>query len=73
MLRALLTCSPLSMLLLMGAVSFMGICTLPPCLVSEYCRRGSLYDVLQAAARDPAQAAQLTWRRRVHMVSAWTH
>lgn len=32
---------------------------------AEYCSRGSLYDVLQAAQRQPAVAAQLTWQRRL--------
>lgn len=35
---------------------------------AEYCERGSLTDVLQAAREDPQQAAQLTWRRRLCMV-----
>lgn len=32
---------------------------------TEYCARGSLYDVLRQAVRSPAAAAELTWRRRV--------
>lgn len=35
---------------------------------AEYCSRGSLFQLLQGAARDPTQAAQLTWRRRLSMV-----
>lgn len=31
----------------------------------EFCSRGSVYDVLRAAAQDPAKAAELTWRRRL--------
>lgn len=46
---------------------FMGLCTLPPALITEYCQRGSLYDVLQTAKRDASVAAQLTWRRRLGM------
>lgn len=34
---------------------------------AEYCARGSLYDVLQAARRQPAVAAQLTWQRRLSL------
>lgn len=28
-------------------VLFMGVCLEPPCLVTEFCSRGSLHDVLQ--------------------------
>ena len=35
---------------------------------AEYCSRGSLYDVLQAASRQPEAAAALTWRLRLQMV-----
>lgn len=48
---------------------FMGLCLVPPCLVSEYCTRGSMYDLLHEAARSPALAAKLTWHRRLRMVS----
>lgn len=53
------------------AVSFIGVCTMPPCLVTEYCSRGSLYDVLHSAAHDASLAAQLTWPLRLHMVRSW--
>lgn len=36
---------------------------------AEYCPRGSLFDLLQAAQRSPAAARQLTWGRRLHLVS----
>lgn len=90
-------------------IQFMGLCLMPPCLVTgqlpvlhrkdgrkpaadsheraccdvagqpvslprphthvpaEYCARGSLYDVLRAAATNPARAAELTWRRRLSL------
>ncbi|KAI7838908.1 hypothetical protein COHA_007314 [Chlorella ohadii] len=48
-------------------VTFMGVCLLPPCILTEHCSQGSLYGVLSKAARDPAFAAQLTWRRRLAM------
>lgn len=35
---------------------------------AEYCSRGSLYDVLRAAAQQPDKAAELTWQRRLGMV-----
>lgn len=41
-----------------------------PCLVSEYCVRGSLFDVLQEARRSPVMAAQLDWPRRLRLVRA---
>lgn len=49
-------------------VSVLGMVHSPPCIVTEYCSRGSLTDVLQAAAADPKLAAQLTWPRRLQMV-----
>jgi hypothetical protein len=49
-------------------VQFMGMCTLPPCVVTEYCARGSLTDVLKAGRTGkPAAAADLSWRRRLGM------
>ncbi|KAI8465776.1 MAG: kinase-like domain-containing protein [Monoraphidium minutum] len=48
-------------------VLFMGVTLSPPCIVTEYCARGSVYNVLFRARRDPALAAQITWMRRVEM------
>ncbi|KAL4422525.1 hypothetical protein ABPG75_008722 [Micractinium tetrahymenae] len=48
-------------------VSFMGLCPVPPCLVTEHCARGSLFDVLQGAAQDGVKAAELTWPLRLRM------
>lgn len=39
-------------------------CTHP----TEYCSRGSLYDVLRQACRDREAAGQLTWQRRLSML-----
>lgn len=51
-----------------AAVQFMGICKLPPCVVTEYCARGSLADVLRGGKQGkPGAAAELTWRRRLSM------
>ncbi|KAL6785226.1 hypothetical protein ACKKBG_A02970 [Auxenochlorella protothecoides x Auxenochlorella symbiontica] len=50
-----------------NVVGFLGLCTNPPCVASEYCARGSLTDVLRGAARSPARAAQLDWSRRLNM------
>lgn len=46
-------------------ILFMGICTDPPCVVTEYCSRGSLYDLLIAAREDEVLARQLHWPRRL--------
>ncbi|KAL4448086.1 hypothetical protein ABPG75_005305 [Micractinium tetrahymenae] len=43
----------------------MGLCQLPPCIITEYCPRESLYDVLKQASQRPDAAAELTWRRRL--------
>eukprot|EP00884_Botryococcus_braunii_P005423 jgi/Botrbrau1/14882/Bobra.0248s0001.1 len=48
-------------------VMFMGISFEPPCLVAEYCSRGSLSDLLGRARTTPAIAQQLTWFRRLTM------
>ena len=49
-------------------VQFFGFCTAPPCVVTEYCSKGSLTEVLQAARRTPSIAAKLDWPRRLSMV-----
>lgn len=36
----------------------------------EYCARGGLDSVLAEARRDPAAAAELTWKRRISLVGA---
>ena len=48
-------------------VSFLGLCTEPPCIVTELCAHGSLLDVLKRARTTPAVAAELTWPRRLRM------
>lgn len=48
----------------------MGVSIIPPMIVSEYCARGSLFDVLRAAAsgRSPELLKELTWHRRLSLV-----
>lgn len=48
-----------------NVILFMGLCPEPPCVVTEYCSKGSLYDLLKAAKEDPAIARQLHWSRRL--------
>ncbi|GAB4815773.1 hypothetical protein N2152v2_002819 [Parachlorella kessleri] len=50
-----------------NVLSFLAVCKAPPCLVSEYCPRGSLYDLVAAARASPAALNQLTWLRRLQM------
>ena len=50
-----------------NVVMFMGLCLEPPCIVTEFCARGSLYDVLKKARSTPAFAQQLDWSRRISM------
>ena len=47
---------------------FLGVCTYPPVVVTEWAAHGSLYDVLHAACASPAKAAKLTWHRRLTLV-----
>ena len=50
-----------------NVVLFMGICLDPPCLVTEWCSRGSLYDVIgRAASKDPKHPP-LDWMRSLSM------
>ncbi|PRW57695.1 Serine threonine- kinase CTR1 [Chlorella sorokiniana] len=48
-------------------VQFMGFSTCPPAMITEYCARGSLADVLRAAKSAPAKLQHLTWLRRLNM------
>ncbi len=42
-------------------VLYLGICPTPPCIVTEYCSRGSLTDVLRSAKIAPNnKASQVT-------------
>ena len=52
-------------------VNFLGVCPCPPCVVTEYCSRGSLTDVLKQAKQSPAVAARLDWYQRLQMVGGW--
>ena len=45
----------------------MGVCLAPPIIVTEFCAKGSLFDVLRAANRHPDRAAALTWGLRLRM------
>ncbi|KAI7836153.1 hypothetical protein COHA_009983 [Chlorella ohadii] len=50
-----------------NVVMFLGISYEPPAIISEYCSRGSLFDVLRSASTSEATAASLTWQRRLCM------
>ncbi|KAK9862943.1 hypothetical protein WJX84_012116 [Apatococcus fuscideae] len=50
-----------------NVVLFMGLCMDPPCMVTEFCARGSLYDVLTKARAVPQLGAQLDWTRRLNI------
>ena len=49
-------------------VMYLGVCLDPPCVVTEYCARGSLSDVLKRANTSAALAQTLDWARRLNMV-----
>ena len=42
-----------------------GVCPDPPAVVTEFCSRGSLYDLLRSARDNATLARQLDWPRRV--------
>ncbi|KAL4441802.1 hypothetical protein ABPG77_003718 [Micractinium sp. CCAP 211/92] len=48
-------------------VNFMGLCMVPPCILTEFCAKGSLYNVLQRARQSSEASAQLGWQRRLGM------
>ncbi|KAL6772398.1 hypothetical protein ACKKBG_A30080 [Auxenochlorella protothecoides x Auxenochlorella symbiontica] len=49
-------------------ILFMGVCLDPACIVTEFCARGSLYDLLKVAAANPdASARVLDWGKRLNM------
>lgn len=50
-----------------NVILFMGLCPDPPCVVTEYCSRGSLYDVLRRAREDSKIGEELKWPRRLGM------
>ncbi|DBB01174.1 hypothetical protein WJX77_003342 [Trebouxia sp. C0004] len=50
-----------------NVVLFMGVCLDPPCTVTEFCARGSMFDVLAKARTSPLLAQQLDWPKRVSM------
>ena len=52
-----------------NVLAFMGLCSSPPCLVSEYCPRGSLYDLLREAKGSPELSATISWAVRLKMAS----
>jgi hypothetical protein len=51
-------------------LTFVGVCTQPMCLLSEYCSRGSLYDILRDAKSSLVFTKELTWERRLKLVSS---
>lgn len=52
-------------------VMFLGACSEPPCMVTEYCARGSLLDILMRARQSPVRALRLptllSWTCRAPM------
>lgn len=51
-------------------VLFLGVCYSPPAVITEFCSRGSLHDVLRGAQAQQGLAASLTWPRRLNLVRA---
>ena len=48
-------------------VLMMGFYLEPPCIVTEFCPQGSLFDVLKQAKKCPIFAQQLSWCKRIQM------
>ena len=50
-------------------IQFIGICVAPPSLITEYCSRGSLTELLCKAKDDPEKVSQLSWDRRLGLLA----
>ncbi len=50
-----------------NVVLLMGLCLNPVCVVSEFCARGSLSDVIKKAATSKIFAQLLDWPKRLSM------
>jgi len=50
-----------------NVISYLGVCPEPACIVTEYCSKGSLTDVLRRGRASNAHAAALDWPRRLNM------
>jgi serine/threonine protein kinase len=48
-------------------VMYLGVCLEPPAVITEYCGRGSMNDVLRKAKANNSLAMQLDWPRRLNM------
>ncbi len=51
-----------------NVVSFLAMCSDPPCMVTELCS-GSLFDMIKRSKTEPALAAKMTWGRRLRMLT----
>lgn len=50
-----------------NVVGFLGVCLEPPSIITEYCARGSLTDVLRGAKTSKQKANMLDWSKRLNM------
>ncbi len=51
-------------------IQFMGIVSMPPCVVTEFCERGSLTDVLKRGRKaEPGAVEALSWKLRLSMAA----
>ena len=50
-----------------NVVMFMGLCLAPVCVVTKFCARGSLSDVIRKAATSAIFAQLLDWPKRLSM------
>lgn len=49
-------------------VEFLGVCIVPPCIITELCENGSLSDVLRACRQNTSgMGEKLTWSQRISM------
>ena len=50
-----------------NVVGFLGVCLEPPSIITEYCARGSLTDVLRGAKSSKQKENMLDWSKRLNM------
>lgn len=48
-----------------NVVRFMGVCLDPPCIITEYCENGSLFDFIGRARKSKRSSAKFTWEAKI--------
>jgi serine/threonine protein kinase len=52
-----------------NVIQFLGMCSEPLCMVTEFCDQGSVFDAIRRCKKDPSLATEFTWNRRLNMLA----